>query len=827
MSCKLIDFYQSLTKEEQNSPKYQEQQCYYFDPFVVLGRINAYSPNLFTIDQKDPYTKTLNLKKKIYCPYRNCVTSPKYDPDVNAVNCDNDLFYGFTSTYTITDKSYNPWFCTIPSPECTAQVSATVIITESPYCTNFAYSPADSNGFPGFQCVDGKCVLNSKFPGVPIGKDKTCPQSSNDSENCIFLSKNRTLSEEDYNVVSLYDKKKPSAGLMTMEFIQEDESQPTTSNLSKLKKWRENLVNETYPPMSPEKLPFTFSYPLYIISNVHSIVDLFYYQIYSTYTKNDFNNTSIMGPNNTFNNYLNQIVNLSKPTSNLPFKKSLTDGNLYSQKLCLLPEIIDNGNNNFQVRFYFSYKFYQQISGRGDKPNVFKSMMKSLIDDGNSATVNFVNIRTNTTMDIKEATYSNLVWDENNMYCTYFDFSDYAADSSDVGNYLVEGKTLKNFFDIMDAGQKNVFLLTIQTTIDIDTWSPMLYAYSKLKYNIPKNISKSFAEILSNDTNGLYPSYSLFSQDICGNMDYYNCFYNNCEFLFVPSSTRCSAPYDAATIFVTMSDECSCIKTNITPVNASPQYANKTSMCFTNDCSAEQLKKFGITVPYCKENCSDITNWLSNPDKSYNIQNSDQFDQERYEEQCRSFPPIVFNYYYFIFLVVSFVALSFIFAVIFKNSKSKRIFYIVFNLVGLGISTFIGFVLAGQSFCNERKNICYSNLLPTFQIPNSCCQTNVQNCECVFNSDCGDPNFYCSSGLCVPYTEADYQKTSKKIYPVYDILVFALSFLFVMVALLLCLKVCITEKVMIIVLSVGVYAISFILLQNYYWREIDITFQNK
>jgi len=79
------------------------------------------------------------------------------------------------------------------------------------YCTNLGFE-GDQN-FPGFQCVSGNCIMNDSFPGVSF-----CPSEikSEDSQSCIFKSKNRPQSIDQYNVLTLYDKNKATAQEYTL-----------------------------------------------------------------------------------------------------------------------------------------------------------------------------------------------------------------------------------------------------------------------------------------------------------------------------------------------------------------------------------------------------------------------------------------------------------------------------------------------------------------------------------------------------------------------------------------------------------------------------------
>ena len=816
MSCNLLEFYNSLSEKE--SAKYQsDPNCYYFDPFIIVARINAYSKSFFQVQNQ-----TVHIDKSVdgieLCPYGECKSNPSYDVNTNGVHCSNDdLFYHITSTYKKDHANkYAQCYILPVAAGCTIHLYFNLSEDVNAYCTELKFP--DQDNFPTYRCVSGNCIINSTFPNKNF-----CPSSADTAIDCVIKSTTIPSDPDNYNILTPYDPDQSSAIAMTIEMYQDLPSQPIKSNLTNSKSWRQKL-NGPLNGMENVILPTSFYYPLYIISYVFSITQLFYYQIYNDYSKNDFNSIYVVDPNNDFEKYLKSLVSLSAAPSSIPFSKSINDPSLYSKYFCILPKIKDKGNNNFQVEVFFNYDIYNQIKGVTDKLTFLQGLMKNILDDGESPNVTFLNNSTNTNIPVTPASYKNLNWDPDNMSCTYFDFSDYDVNSVNIMDYLVTNKTLSQFLNISEDN-KMVFLINISTTMDINSWSPMLYVYAKSNFNVPSNVTQSFASILYKDTNGLYPTYDSFSKDICGNKNYYDCYYDTCEYTFVPSSKRCSIPYDAAELFMTMSKDCACIKTNITPVNVSPQYANKTSMCYSKDCTDEQLKKFNINKQYCKNNCDDVTNWLNNPDKSYKLQNSKKFNTDRYGSYCLQSNSFPFNYYYFIIIWISFIAISLLISMKIKKRRLLTIFLTTFNVVALGVSIFMGFFLSGNSFCSNQKTVCYSNLIRSVQLTSSCCDSENVHCQCDTDSDCNDENFYCGSGSCVPYTEVDYNKTTKKVYPVYDILVFGINFLLVLLTLIFYIKTYRIEKTMIIIGIVGFYAICFILLQTYYWKEVKTTYE--
>ena len=135
MSCKLIDFYKSLSNTEKNSAKYQDDPtCYYYNPFEIVGRINAYSATLFTIDQKN-VEDSGNGYIFSPCPYYICVKQPVYNPNVDddELSCNNDLFYSYDSSYTVTERNYYA-ICYVSPPLCEAGVYADYSENKNAFC---------------------------------------------------------------------------------------------------------------------------------------------------------------------------------------------------------------------------------------------------------------------------------------------------------------------------------------------------------------------------------------------------------------------------------------------------------------------------------------------------------------------------------------------------------------------------------------------------------------------------------------------------------------------------------------------------------------------
>jgi len=824
MSCDLFEFYKNIDPNKLNEVSFQDDpKCYYFDPYNIVGRINVYSPTLFKADPKRNSQKN-NYGSKLVT---KCVTIPNTGQTIcttqlpcpipcdqeqgpkclkpQSCNSNEQLLF---STYESSDGGAHK-VCQVGGDECYCK-SYSVTQNVISWCDLLKFND-DSSSVP-FRCKDNKCIFN-----YSKNLKNKCQKSPAYNKQCISVP---TQSGEP-NISSSFISENPNYGYMTFEVFQN--SSPTTnSDLSTLNQWRETLVTWQTNRV-PKVLPITFTYPLYIMSQVLSIVKLFYYQLFNRFQKNDLNSYPYIGGTLLQDVYFPALITSGMGINkDIKFGEELNSLNFYQTNFLFFP-VVKQVENNFQIKLTFSFDIYNKLNTDPNRLNSISSLMSILIDDGFNENVILVNTDTNQRINIIPAVYDDLIWDSGKMTCSYFDFTGFDTNTTSLYGYI-KTTDLKNFQDNV-IKTPNVFLVTISTTMNIKKWSPMLYIYSKINYNIPNDMNKNIAQKIHTDT-GLYPYYLNFEKDFCDS-DYYNCYMKYCSYKFIPSVARCSNPYKFAELFVPESSSCKCINTNITPVNVSPKYGNKESMCYTNTCSQDQLNKMGITTEFCKNSCSDINNWINNSAGPYTIQNLGQFNKDKYNNFCKAVPKIFFNLYYFFGIFITLICISLFINKRYQDRKNKIIFLTFFNTIGLIVSLFIGFVFAGESKCSEKENLCYSNLLKERIIPNSCCKYQVQDCECQFNEDCNDPSFSCKSGICKPYIQTDYTEIIKNKIPVLDILIFLINIIVVLTTIVYFVKIKKLEKTMLLIGIIGLYGVIFVLLYNLYWINVKVSYKKK
>ena len=152
--CDLFSFVNSLTDDEKKLGCFQDNvDCYEFDSFQIIGRINAVVPDFFK--DSDLQQDTVRIKENFY-------TTDPYNP-TDLCSCS---FQNVEPTSDNISKDrlvlYGTWKGNIPSE------------TKDPYpyvvhyydtlidWTSFNGIFPVANDFPNFNCVNNKCVVNSK-----------------------------------------------------------------------------------------------------------------------------------------------------------------------------------------------------------------------------------------------------------------------------------------------------------------------------------------------------------------------------------------------------------------------------------------------------------------------------------------------------------------------------------------------------------------------------------------------------------------------------------------------------------------------------------------
>ena len=824
--CDLFSFVNSLTDDEKKLGCFQDNvDCYDFDSFQIIGRINAIVPDFFK--DSDLQQDTVRIKENFY-------TTDPYNP-TDLCSCS---FQNVEPTSDNISKDrlvlYGTWKGNIPSE------------TKDPYpyvihyydtlidWTSFNGTFPVANDFPNFNCVNNKCVVNSK--SFESGKNvcvelQKCDEYKNPcQENCIypFHSQNPTPSEN-VNFGSFFDSNKNAVIRMQISYdISSAQQNNDLSIVSDFSKFQKQLLTSKSPLMNGTPFPNSFSYIVSILVQVATFSSFFYHQVYDKFSKNAFTNEPFIDVG--IQRFINQMIYryYLYGSTDIPFASYFNDPNTYSNLICPLP-VIKLQDKRYIVSFFMSYPMYQSINDQDESTRLksFSDKMRNLIDDGNSPSVVLFNQESqeNISNTLKEAVYDNLVWDPTQMQCTYIDIS-VIKTNTEAWSTIFSTGPLADFL----SNPRGKFLVNIQTTFEITKWSPMLFVYSKKVLNFPSIIDKKFALRLSKDTNGLYPAYANFDKDFCGEQDKYSCYKKYCSLTFLPSSTRCRDPNQVKKIFFSSSTDCDCMNTNITPPAIFPYYANKDSMCYSNACSLPTLNSFDITSTDCKNSCNTLTGWINSRNPNSTIQNYIYgFNKDKYQTNCNQIVGKIFNFYYFFIVFSGLVFAILLFLPLLKTKKKKIIYLsltITFCFIG---SAAVGYIFNGRSICGGKDNKevqCYSAVFyDSLPLPLSCCQNRLVNCECQLDVDCQDVNFYCASGLCLPRAPKDYKQTTTYTFPTIDVIIFAINFILALSVIFVLVKIPRLEKAMTVGLICAVYGILFLLLYYLYWRQKKITYK--
>jgi hypothetical protein len=832
MSCKLIDFYNKVIATQKNPQAQYQEDCYDFVPQMesnkkLIARINAFSPNFYVENETIPYSK--NTTWYYTNPGDECAINPDTvgGYDTNYIlqkpfepTCEENDEGSFTlARKNIFTEHYEKQYI---GTELAWLVGDTESICTKLYNDDSTVQIRDSTSFPPYTCKGESCTWYSKIT------DSSCELSYKErnliSKSTPYINYDTgflNLSEDDPNIICLYNLVN---GLITMEFFQDQSpllNQGSFQNLSDSQSFRTNLITGQSDRIQKINLPISFSYPFYIYSGFVAIISIFYTQIYTNYQLenfNDFANTSFIGKGSRFPNYVQSLINkVFRSSDKVPFQDALQDVDFYMENICLFPSIAKSSDGkSFTIRVYFNQSQYDVLDALQDNQRLssLKDYLTILLDDGSNKNVSYYNRQSKTALtDVPFAEYSDLMWDERNIQILYFDYSDFNVKTETVLPYL-KTQSLQDFQN--DTNGK--VLLSFSAEMTIKSWSPMLYIYSKVNCDQPKQVDFDFANTLYQDV-GMYPNYENFGKDICGNQNYFSCYTNACVLQFLPSTVKCTS--NASEVFVSSSEECNCIASNSMPNNVSPRYANKEAMCYSKTCSQDTLDLFSIPENYCQSTCPDITNWVNN--KEIPIMNPKNFDQEKYQKLCTTSSTMSFNIYYFLFILSGCAyVLTILCQKLFSQKKNKIIFLMSTGIPLLILSIFLGFFFAGQSVCGEKDNreiVCYSNVIKTTRLPLSCCGNDLVNCECIINSDCQDANQGCEAGICTPFSADDSKKVSTPIIPIADFILFGINFVLFLTMLFLTIKISRLNKGILIAFLSGIYGIFFVLLYYLYWTQ--------
>jgi hypothetical protein len=467
MSCNLFDFYKKIDSTKLDKVHFQDDpKCYYLNPYNIVGGINVYSPTLFQVipsTKQESFSEDYEINScSITCDLKR-QPCPKDRPVVNN-DCKEGTFIlgdSLMTTGKVDEYQKNFTFGSGYYNMC----KYTGTVTGTSQCDTLDFNKST---FIPFRCKDNKCIFNTE-KNLP---EKVCLGTAKVDQRCVIVSPNGTTKSPDANISSSFDLNDPKRGYMTLEVFQDLSTLKTLGDLVPLLSWRDKLVDGVGERIT-EKLPPSFSYLLFIISFVYSVIYLFYYQLYNTYDSNDFTDVEIMDTEKV-DDYIDDLVsNNIGGSTKPPFIDNIANKDFYNNLLLLPTVSTTEDKKDFQITFTFTYNQYEE----NNKPEItkeqrnkyFTEKFSNMIDDGKNQNVKYIDISTGTQKNIDPATFDDIIWDPNQMKCYYFDFSNFQKDTTTVQQYIFE-KSLKDFLDLSKTN-KRVFLLTISSTMKIKKWS--------------------------------------------------------------------------------------------------------------------------------------------------------------------------------------------------------------------------------------------------------------------------------------------------------------------------------------------------------------------
>jgi hypothetical protein len=318
-------------------------------------------------------------------------------------------------------------------------------------------------------------------------------------------------------------------------------------------------------------------------------------------------------------------------------------------------------------------------------------------------------------------------------------------------NPMVQAMTVQSVNDLNNPPYVTQAMGAVFNIVaDIQTWSPMLLILAASQNVV---FSTSDCQNIFTSTSLLPVSclYSLCpstgSSQTCGTI-----LETICPIRYTPPQYL---PRGLALNFLgsNLSPVCTCFSSLLAPYGTPS--GNTTAMCFDNTCPASLRSLFGLTDSICRDQCSNVLNWLDSSDPSTQPQFTERLDTTRLAQLCGvNYVPYQGATWNNSILVsglgftILFSALAF--SIARHGDMSTTFVAVITCLAGLfvlALTLFLARDLAGISRCDGNTPVCHSSITG-LRIPNQFCSV-VVNCECSLDSDCPS-TCYCQSGVCLP-----------------------------------------------------------------------------
>lgn len=739
--------------DNQYSSQYDKDTSqYYFDANSIMGRIHLISPALFSSDTRQgALYKPSDFAGKKYC--NSCWKSGFSSGTVCAnvakkcPECDSpdQVLFGKMDA----QKSYC-WIKGCVAPAAYYPSTCSAFCNASPFPQWIPTQCSIKDSFAA-RCPASVCKRN-QFDNIPNFCDTDPCQGHS---MCLFgvLNQDDRGSSAGYNLSSYFDPSNPNTGYVTLEFYSDlydpssklnflvtvkDPSSDTDVSAQEMVGQRSAWLTAGSDAHT-EPLPTAFTYPLYVVSFLTSVLHLFYNEVY--YNVPNTNNSfylfqyKYMDSPQQYQAYVSNLVNMCSPTdfaeTNLVFFKDMV-AQAYQTLQLPLPEYT---GGKFYLTFRFSpYQFdtWKSKSSK-DLSVLLQNVLVTLLHE-NEVDV-FNNVVTGSPYTPMPTL---LIADWSQVRWTLLDLS------------INEGTSKLSILPpSTDAPTNRQYHLYYELKTEVLEMSPMLLVYLKIFWNQAFPLEKTAWFYNYNKT--LVPSdKGTFEALFPKKDDFFQGYYMLCQINYEPSRDICVDPVGVSEkAFLNSSKQCYCMKSNIAPISAT-QFGNFASMCFDNRCDnlGDFLSRCGITD--CQQYCPMVSSWIQSKNPSQTIQNSGQLNDVEYRTLCGDnfLQQLSLDYYtlvisFLILVGASFLALVRGFPLATWRKWTLGILVVLSALVAI----FLAYLISGRSLCNtqKKKMVCYSNI-DNIPLPITQC-SKFLNCECAFNSDCSGEET-CNSGIC-------------------------------------------------------------------------------
>ena len=771
-----------------------DKNRYYFDPFGVVARINAYSDKMFDASPGeldcDKYGKETSVvagavrysldcgaqdfSDRVSCKDgrdmifgKYCKHSCKsYDTKDSANQCVflNNLYAasmcGFSSTKYGNVQCMAPWKDQIGT-RCAIGKNITGVRCPGDRCVvNQTESVCDCCSTTG-GCYSRYDSMWRDYNGTTWGCSGLTQCTTKDSEFTTVCDRCRTFCA---NYASGQDSANASAGIATLEIFQDLTNLTAsvgTTTLSTTAKWRNDLFHASSLVLPGIFLPRNFAVPLCTVSLFLCVGRVFYNEFYGLVPRetSELASYTYLDGADEIRSYLDQLLSFaSKEQKNV--RADVPTWNAYlgnvdwwieDASLCPLPALVPGSTDQLSVPLpYTVFETSVERQEPSERDAFLSRALASLVGDDVSTIVDAEGGGYTATCAVSLWTV-----DRHQILCWCLDMKSVGGDTTTAPAFLQ-----KPLSDVLPG--EVVLYVVLQAVMA--TWSPMLYAYVKRLSNPELVLRQTLATYMIPQMDG-WQAFACPSgttpQD---------CFTRFCKYSLVPDKSLITHPGDIQALFVNNTDPaCLCLRTSYGPATT-PVYDNTAAMCFGAQCTADAstLAALGLPDTTCEKQCSTVDGWI----RASEMRDPSQLNTERFKALCNGGGGggggggtgrrrLSVDWFWLVGVLLLFFFASFYGCYVFPpkartkpkgwttTSRARHVVFAACMVVGAGLAVFFGLFLYGNPVCNQdtKSTECLSQLTNS-RIPLSFCPTKIF-CECVQDKDCGGNNL-CDRGACRP-----------------------------------------------------------------------------